>query len=225
MAGLDKWLYNFAKRRSADRIKLTGYSRTIGATTVTSLIEDSSGHMLLCSGTSVPSALDYFAKGCLFIKTDAAAAAKAVYENTGTSSSCTFNLMGEVSPSDIPLTPAYILVGNASSVAASVALTGDMSIDSSGVMTVSSQMTSKIESQVDANVSVTDSKATSETSRVNSVISSEILDRNIDESTINSSLTSEISDRGVDESIITSVNDSQVSQLSIIESRLASHSI
>jgi NAD(P)-dependent dehydrogenase (short-subunit alcohol dehydrogenase family) len=196
MASLDKWLYNFAKAQKVPRLKLTGYSRTIGATTVTSLLEDGNNHMLLCSGTSVPSGLDYFAKGCLFIKTDAAALAKAVYENVGTANSCSFNLMGEVAASDIPLTPATILVGNASSVAASVALTGDMSLDSSGVITVTSQMTSKIESQVDVNVSVVDSK-----------------------------LTSEVSDRGVDESVITSVNDSQILQLSNIESRLSSHSI
>ena len=176
MAGLDKWLYNFAKAHKVPRIKLTGYSRTISATTVTSLIEDDNGHMLLCSGTSVPSALDYFAKGCMFIKTDAAATAKAVYENTGTSDSCVFNLMGEVSPSDIPLPPAYILVGNAASVAASVALTGDMGMSNAGVITVSSQMTSKIESQVDVNVSVTDSKVTSETSRVDSAVTSSIQD-------------------------------------------------
>jgi len=225
MASLDKWLYNFAKAQKVPRLKLTGYSRTIGATTVTSLLEDGNNHMLLCSGTSVPSGLDYFAKGCLFIKTDAAALAKAVYENVGTANSCSFNLMGEVAASDIPLTPATILVGNASSVAASVALTGDMSLDSSGVITVTSQMTSKIESQVDVNVSVVDSKLTSEVS-----------DRGVDESVIdskatsetsrvNSTIASEITDRNLDESVITSVNDSQILQLSNIESRLSSHSI
>ena len=225
MASLDKWLYNFAKVQKVPRLKLTGYSRTIGATTVTSLLEDGNNHMLLCSGTSVPSGLDYFAKGCLFIKTDAAALAKAVYENVGTANSCSFNLLGEVAASDIPLTPATILVGNASSVAASVALTGDMSLDSSGVITVTSQMTSKIESQVDVNVSVVDSKLTSEVS-----------DRGVDESVIdskatsetsrvNSTIASEITDRNLDESVITSVNDSQILQLSNIESRLSSHSI
>ena len=224
MASLDKWLYNFAKAQKVPRLKLTGYSRTIGATTVTSLLEDGNNHMLLCSGTSVPSGLDYFAKGCLFIKTDAAALAKAVYENVGTANSCSFNLMGEVAASDIPLTPATILVGNASSVAASVALTGDMSLDSSGVITVTSQMTSKIESQVDVNVSVTDSKITSETSRVNSVQTSEITDRGADESAISSKatsetsrvdsvITSEITDRGGDESVINSKATSETSRL------------
>ena len=193
MASLDKWLYNFAKAQKVPRMKLTGYSRTISATTVTSLMEDGNNHMLLCSGTSVPSALDYFAKGCIFIKTDAAANAKALYENVGTSSSCSFNLLGEVAIGDIPLTDGTIMVGAATNIAASVAMTGDMEISNAGVMTVSSQMTSKIESQVDVNVSVADSKITSETSRVNSVIASEILDRGVDESLIDSKATSETS--------------------------------
>lgn len=176
MASLDKWLYNFAKARKADRLKLTGYSRTIGAYTVSSLVEDGNNHMILCSGTSVPSAVDYFAKGCIFIKTDAASGSKALYENTATASSCTFNLLGEVAMGDIPLTDGTILVGGATNVAASVAMAGDMSIDNTGAMTVTSQMTSKIESQVDVNVSTADSKATSETSRLDSAIASAIQD-------------------------------------------------
>lgn len=176
MASLYKWLYNFAKARKADRLKLTGYSRTIGAYTVTSLLEDGNNHMILCSGTSVPSAVDYFAKGCIFIKTDAASGSKALYENTATASSCTFNLLGEVAMGDIPLTDGTILVGGATNVAASVAMAGDMSIDNTGAMTVTSQMTSKIESQVDVNVSTADSKATSETSRLDSAIASAIQD-------------------------------------------------
>lgn len=57
---------------------------------------DSSGNILRCSGVTKPTdALSGFAKGCIFIKTDASAGIKSIYENQGTSSSCLFDLMGQ----------------------------------------------------------------------------------------------------------------------------------
>jgi len=69
--------------------------------TVTVLTYDPNGKILLCSGTSVPSATAGYAKSCLFIKTDAGAGTQGLYENTGTTASCTFNLIGSIASADI----------------------------------------------------------------------------------------------------------------------------
>lgn len=169
MASLDKWLYNFAKARKVDRLKLTGYSRTISATTVTSLMEDGNNHMMLCSGTSVPSALDYFAKGCIFIKTDAAASAKALYENVGTASSCSFNLIGEVAMGDIPLAANTILIGAATGIAASIAAVGDVVVSKANSITFSDEGLSKINSYATSVLTAEDSHSTSRATSLTTV--------------------------------------------------------
>lgn len=87
MAGLDKWLYNFAKRRKIPWFGLTGETLL----SVSCLLKDSSNKILLCSGTTVPTAgTSGFAKGCLFLKTDAATTIGGRYMNIGTSTSCIF---------------------------------------------------------------------------------------------------------------------------------------
>lgn len=91
MAGFDKWLYNFAKRRAAPSLKLTGEADTVGNTAVTVLLRDSEGHVLLCSGTSVPTGADY-AKGCMFIKTDVGTGSQGLYTNEGTKAAASFQV-------------------------------------------------------------------------------------------------------------------------------------
>lgn len=121
--------------------------------TVTVLSKDASGNILRCSGTSVPSATAGYAKGCLFIKTDASG--EGLYENSGSTTSCTFNLIGSVSAGEISLAEGNILVGNSSAVAAalsaktdgrilvgngttvtSVAVSGDISLTNAGVTAI-----------------------------------------------------------------------------------------
>lgn len=92
MGSLDKWLYNFARRRKAPSLGLTGESDTVGATAVTVLLRDGAGRPILCSGTSVPTGAGY-AKGCLFIKTDVTTGSSGLYDNQGTTSAASFQVI------------------------------------------------------------------------------------------------------------------------------------
>lgn len=100
MAGLDKWLYNFAKRRKVPHIGLTGTTKTVGATSVSVLLENSAGKVLMCSGTSVPTGAGY-AIGCIFIKTNAGSTVKALYENIGTATVASFNAIGDITSAEL----------------------------------------------------------------------------------------------------------------------------
>lgn len=100
MASFDKFLYNFAKYQKLDKMKLTGYSYAVGGgATVDVLLTNSVDKVLLASGTTVPGAVANYAKGAIFIKTDAGAATKALYENQGTTSAASFNLIGKITTS------------------------------------------------------------------------------------------------------------------------------
>lgn len=55
----------------------------------------------IASGTTVPDAYEGFAKGALFIKTDAADGVKGLYENIGTTSDCDFNKIGDITSAEI----------------------------------------------------------------------------------------------------------------------------
>lgn len=104
-------------------IKLGGQSRTINGVEVQALEYDGDSNILLCTGTTVPTAdSSGFAKGCLFIKTDAADGTKGLYENQGTSTASDFNLVGDISGAEIAndavslehldsgITPSHIVV-------------------------------------------------------------------------------------------------------------------
>lgn len=83
-------------------VKLAGHEKTVNDVDVQVLEYDGDTNILLCTGTTVPTADSTgFAKGCLFIKTDAADGTKGLYENQGTSSASDFNLIGSVSASEI----------------------------------------------------------------------------------------------------------------------------
>lgn len=84
---LDAFLYRLRRKGALDYLTLTGKSN--GAVTV--LIRDNENKILMASGTSLPSdGGSTYAKGCVFIKTDAADTARAWYENIGTKTSCNF---------------------------------------------------------------------------------------------------------------------------------------
>lgn len=82
-------------------VKLSGEKRVINGVTIKVLEYDHNGHVIKCSGTSVPTGAGY-AKGCLFIKTDASANIL-LYVNEGSTTSANFNALpsGEV----VTLTP------------------------------------------------------------------------------------------------------------------------
>jgi len=76
-------------------LQLFGVREKIGAETVTIVLRDEEGNILLAYGTTVPTdATAGYAKGCLFIKTDVATGVKGLYENFGTTSSCNFSRKG-----------------------------------------------------------------------------------------------------------------------------------
>lgn len=59
---------------------------------VTALLTDKDGNILLATGTTVPTdGTAKFAKGCIFIKTNATG--NGFYVNNGTPSSCSFKLV------------------------------------------------------------------------------------------------------------------------------------
>lgn len=81
-------------------IKLGGHSRTIDSKTVRVLEYDNDGNILRATGTTAPTGAGY-AKGCLFIKTDAATGTKGLYENQGTTAAASFNVIGDVTGAEI----------------------------------------------------------------------------------------------------------------------------
>lgn len=90
-----------------------------------------------CTGTP-PTTAGTFAHGCIMLQTDTATGTKAVYENTGSSAVPSWNLLGESVPGDINLANTHILVGNASGVAADVAMSQDATMANTGAITVAS---------------------------------------------------------------------------------------
>lgn len=183
MGSLDKWLYNFARRRKAPSLGLTGESDTVGATAVTVLLRDGAGRPILCSGTSVPTGAGY-AKGCLFIKTDVTTGSSGLYDNQGTTAAASFQV----------ITGTTGITTDLSTITSTVA----SGVDATSALdsTALSQATSGIASGLlkdSVNLSVATSQATSGTlgdSVVTSKLTSEITDRGVDESTITSKVTS-----------------------------------
>lgn len=64
------------------------------------LARDFQNKVLLCTGVTVPTGVGY-AKGCLFIDTDVITGSKGLYENQGTTTSASFNVVGDVTSAEI----------------------------------------------------------------------------------------------------------------------------
>lgn len=83
-------------------VKFSGMKKVINSVTVQILTLDINGDILLCTGLTVPTADSAgFAKGCLFIKTDAADGTKGLYENAGTALLSDFNVIGDIASAEI----------------------------------------------------------------------------------------------------------------------------
>ena len=68
-----------------------GVSEVVNSITITTLERDPDGYILRCRGTSVPTdGSSGYAKGCLFLKTNAASGDAGVYRNVGTTTSSLF---------------------------------------------------------------------------------------------------------------------------------------
>jgi hypothetical protein len=149
---MDKFLYRLSRKGEIPWLTIAR-GKTVGAVTV--LIYDPDGKILMARGTSVPSGTAGYAKGAMFFKTDAGNGVQALYENIGTTSSCSFSLVGSIVPAEIAMTEGNILVGNNTGVGVllsaktngavligngttivSAVVSGDASIASSGVLTI-----------------------------------------------------------------------------------------
>lgn len=101
---------------------------------------DQNGYALTgyCVGapSGVATEANVYQVGCIMQQTDAATGAVANWENTGTLASVTWTKIGTSSPGSLALTNTHIMVGNASNVAADVALSGDASMANTGAITV-----------------------------------------------------------------------------------------
>ena len=87
--------------RIRNSVEIDGHVKTPDTTEVKVLVQDDSETVLMCSGTTAPSAEAGYSKGCLFIKNDAGNGVKSLYENIGTTASCDFNLIGDVTEAEI----------------------------------------------------------------------------------------------------------------------------
>ena len=88
------------KTRMLDSIILSGtvVSATRAGTTnsIKALIYDEDGDILYATGTDVPAdATAGYAKGCLFIDTDVAAATTGLYVNIGSTAECNFDAVAD----------------------------------------------------------------------------------------------------------------------------------
>lgn len=112
--------------------------------------------IMIATGTDVPvDTSSGYAKGCLFIDTNVATGTSGLNENTGTNTSCVFNVIGAITAGEITLAQGSILVGNSSGVAAaldaktttrvlvgngttitSVALSQDVTMTNAGAVTI-----------------------------------------------------------------------------------------
>ena len=91
-------------------IKIGGHVREVNDVEMTVLEYDGSSKILLATGTTVPTADSVgFAKGCLFIKTNAADGTKGLYENQGTTLLSDFNLVGDISSAELSFTDGQFI--------------------------------------------------------------------------------------------------------------------
>jgi hypothetical protein len=109
------------QKRTFGEVTVAGANQKIGAETVAVIFRDGEGKILMCAGATQPTdAGAGYAAGCMFIKTGTGD----VYFNTGTKTSCDFDLQGVVGAGSVTLamlaagiTPSHIIVVAGRSVA------------------------------------------------------------------------------------------------------------
>lgn len=87
--------------RIRNGVRIDGADVEIDGADIEIILEDDSEQILMARGVTVPSADAGFAKGCIFIKTDAGNGVKALYENVGTTASCDFNKIGDITSAEL----------------------------------------------------------------------------------------------------------------------------
>lgn len=110
---LDRRIWEFIRALRVDYLTLTGRVRTIGAEQVRVIFYDNSGHILVATGLTPPTNdTPGYAKGCLFIKTNAGAGVPGMYENIGTSALCQFSAES-ATPGELTLAQYDVIRGGA----------------------------------------------------------------------------------------------------------------
>lgn len=232
MAGnIDRFIYRLFRKGELEILTLIG--RLVGTATV--LQKDSEGYITLAKGTSLPSAGDAtYAKGAMFLKTDAADGASALYENTGLKTSCNFTAFGGDVSAAASLSVLISTADSKAVIADSKAVSVSV-ITSANLATGDSKATSLsvLASTADSKAVIADSKAVSV-----SVIASSNLATGDSKATSLSTLTStadskaDVADsKAVSVSVIASANlatsDSKAASNSVVisttDSKLASH--
>lgn len=118
-------------------LQLDGREYTINGVALTVLLKNGNGDIVLASGLTVPTADSAgFAKGCQFVKSDAGDGVKGTYENQGTVLLSDFNLIGEATAGELALADGKILVGGADGKGSAVNMSGDATINNTGVLAI-----------------------------------------------------------------------------------------
>lgn len=102
----------FSTRKEIDRIEAISSAQrtTVEANFLTSLapyltnevvLRNEANEIVLAFGETVPDEYEGFAKGAIFIKSNAADGTKGLYENQGTNTDADFNLVGSISTAEI----------------------------------------------------------------------------------------------------------------------------
>lgn len=90
----DNYTQKQQSSKTTKQVKLLGASVTINSQAISVNLRDSAGLVLHCSGAvTVTDGGAGYAKGCLYIKTDAADGTSGLYVNVGTTAACNFDLV------------------------------------------------------------------------------------------------------------------------------------
>ena len=74
-------------------IQETGAVETINSQSITGILADGNGDLVICSGTvTITDGGTGFAKGCMYLKTNVATGTGGTYFNKGTNTACAFTL-------------------------------------------------------------------------------------------------------------------------------------
>ena len=147
--------------RIRNGLQVDGRSQVVSAETVTVLLQDSAGKILMASGAVVPTdATAGYAKGCMFIQTDGGVATT-FYVNEGSSSSSDFNVSaGGASTTFVALTdtPAnysgagnkIIKVNTGATALEFVDVSGDVDMSAAGVFSITADSIINADVKTDA---------------------------------------------------------------------------
>lgn len=111
----EKSALSFGQRKEIERIEAipSAQRTTLETNFMTGLapyltnevvLRDQDENIMIAKGETVPDTYEGFAKGALFIKSNAADGTKGLYENQGTTTDADFNLIGSISGSEIDAT-------------------------------------------------------------------------------------------------------------------------